>query len=207
MTTIEKKNFTDNLNDVIDSQPMKAIRTYDKVKTTIVFVIMMIISLICIIVGIFLIKSSIKKNIIKAKVTKNSECSLVETYDSKNRKTSSTLCNTTVEFTVNDIKYTGVLNTEGTEYIENNPITIYYEKENPNNISYSNNQKYIGIGLIIFFSIVIILMCIDLYMTYNSKIYSSIKGVSDITRIGGSDESSMLEGMVIGGIIGAKLTK
>jgi len=199
--------LTNNLNDVIDSQPMKAVRTYNKVKTTIIFVIMMIISLICIIAGIFLIKSSTKKISIKAKVTKNSECSVVETYDSKNRKTTSTLCNTTVEFTVNDINYSGVVNTEGTKYTENNPITVYYEKENPNNISYYNNQKYLGIGLIVFFFIVIILMCIDLYMTYNSKMYSSIKGVSDITRIGGSDRSSTLEGMVIGGIIGANIMK
>lgn len=207
MANIENKNFSNNLDNVIDSQAMKGVRTYNKVKTTIVFVIMMIISLLSIIGGIFLIKSSIKKNSIVANVTKNSECSISETYDSNNRKIVSTLCNTPVEFTLNDIKYTGVLNTEGTKYIQNNLITIYYEKENPNNISYSNNEKYIGIGLIIFFSIVLILMSINLYMTYTSKIYSSIEGLSDIARMGGSNGSSALEGMVIGGIIGAKVMK
>jgi hypothetical protein len=199
------KNFGDNLNDVIESQPMKAVRTYEKVKTTFIFVIMTIICLICIIVGIFLIKASTKKMSITANVTKNSECSIVESYDNKNRKISSMVCNTTVEFTVNDTKYTGVLNTEGTKYNQNNPINIYYDKENPNNISYSNAQKYIGIGLITFFSIVFILLCIDLYATYNSKMYSSIKGVSEIAGMGSSDGSSALGGLVIGGIIGSKV--
>jgi hypothetical protein len=142
---------------------------------------------------------------IKATVSKNSECSIVDTYDNRNRKTSSTICNTTVEFNVNNIKYSGIINTEGTKYIQNSPINIYYEKENPNNISYSNGQKYVGIGLIIFFSIVLILLSIDLYMTYNSKMYSSIKGVSDIAGMGSSDGSSALGGMVIGGIIGANI--
>jgi preprotein translocase subunit SecG len=132
-----------------------------KKRKLIVTKFLFIVSLIVIIVGIVLM--TINKTIgIEGKVSKNSECSLIETYDRKKGQILKRTCNTSVEFMLNNIKYSGIVNTEK-EYAQNSPIAIYYEKENPNNISTYNKEKHIGMILIIIFSVCLLFLSINLF--------------------------------------------
>jgi hypothetical protein len=120
-----------------------------------------IICLIVIIVGIVLI--TVNKRIgIEGKVTKNSDCSIIERYDIKKGQILERTCNTSVEFMLNNIKYSGIVKTKK-EYTQNSPIDIYYEKENPNNISTYNTEKTIGIILITIFSVFLLFLSINLF--------------------------------------------
>lgn len=90
-------------------------------------------------------------------------------------------CNTSVEYTVDDKKYTTNINTK-TRYSKGSDVDLNYDPKNPADVVAPENMRppMLGIGLISCGIFIIFAAGVNVYFAQKSKTYATVSGVGSI---------------------------
>ena len=100
-----------------------------------------------------------------------------------------TECMSQIEYIVDNKKYKQDLLLTGRTYNVNETVTIYYEKNHPENIYESNVNFVIAIAIVVTVSIAVLVLVgvyLNYYATTNYKILAAAQGTSTVGRTIGS---------------------
>ena len=151
-----------------------AFAQYGRMKSSIGLVFAVSFAVIFSIFGSFMVIQKKTNTQVQASINK-SECSVI--YDNKSKQTN-TVCNNTVDYTLNNQQLTGSFSSDG-EYKTNDKVTLY---ENNQHLSKDKEIQplYLGIGTIFSGIIVVLIAYMQYYFAQSSTTYAALSGMSGV---------------------------
>lgn len=145
------------------------------------FIIIACLFAICFFVGgVFFIRSDDDDKYLRVKgIVTDVNCVDISMDKDKTYK-----CDITVEYVINNTKYTNKLFNTGERYIKNEPISLMVKKDDYNNVQIAQTDKTtMGIVFIIISVILLGLAYLNYYLTYNYKVFAAAQGTRTIFQL------------------------